>query len=88
MAPRPLSTALVPWRGPAGEPRLTVVVKATFDLREGDEAAATDSYPLFRDVHHEDNEGRSLFVASDFAVRKICLLQLGKDVRIHPDLDP
>ena len=67
---RPVAVGAVPWRTSGGAHRLTVIVKATFELRHGQPAVLIDPYPLFSDLHHEDNQGRSLRVASDYAPRK------------------
>ncbi|MGZ3451714.1 MAG: DUF2169 domain-containing protein, partial [Polyangiales bacterium] len=64
----PLSLGVLRWsRGT--EQRLTVIAKLTFDLsRQG--ASLIDPLPLHGDVHHENNEGRSLALANDFVPRR------------------
>jgi hypothetical protein len=66
----PVSAGTVRWRDAAGAAHLTVIVKATFEIRPDASAKLVTPYPLFGDLHYEDNEGRSLRVASDFAPRK------------------
>ena len=70
VALRPLSLGTVRWRTAAGASNLTLIVKATFELRHEGMAELAEPYPLFDDVHFEENEGRSLRAASDFAVKK------------------
>lgn len=66
----PLSVATIAWRDAAGVLQLTVVAKATLEIRPDHRARIVDPYPLFGDVYFEENEGRSLRVASDYAPRK------------------
>jgi uncharacterized protein YjbI with pentapeptide repeats len=66
----PLSVGTIAWRDAAGVFQLTVVAKATFEIRPDHRARLIDPYPLFGDVYFEENEGRSLRVASDYAPRK------------------
>jgi uncharacterized protein YjbI with pentapeptide repeats len=66
----PLALAPLLWRTPEGL-FLTVPVKATFQLKPDDVASLTSALPLFHDAFYEQNEGRSLYVASDAAPRKL-----------------
>jgi uncharacterized protein YjbI with pentapeptide repeats len=66
----PLSVGTLAWRDAAGVLQLTVVAKATFEIRPDHRARIAHPYPLFGDVYFEENEGRSLRVASDFAPHK------------------
>jgi uncharacterized protein YjbI with pentapeptide repeats len=66
----PLALGAIPWRDGAGALQLTVVAKATFELRHREPARLIEPYALFEDLHYEENEGRSLRVASDHAPRK------------------
>src|SRR5579859_749927 len=63
----PLSVATVGWRDAQGAFQLTVIAKATFEIRPDHRARLVDPYPLFGDVYFEENVGRSLRVASDWA---------------------
>jgi uncharacterized protein YjbI with pentapeptide repeats len=65
----PLALSALLWRTPAGL-FLTVPIKATFQLKPDADALLTSPLPLFHDVHFEQNEGRSLYVASDAAPQK------------------
>ena len=66
----PLALGWLTWRDAAGVTQLTVIAKATFEIRPDHTARIVEPYPLFGDVHFEENPGRSLRVASDFAPRK------------------
>ena len=66
----PLALGALSWRTPAGVQQLTVIAKATFELRHRDAARLVEPYALFDDLHYEENEGRSLRVASDHVPRK------------------
>ncbi len=69
----PVVAATIPWRTEENGRvvhRLTIVAKATFELRPHDIAVMVDPYPLFRDVHYDDLPGCSLATASDFVPRK------------------
>jgi uncharacterized protein YjbI with pentapeptide repeats len=66
----PLAVATIAWRDAFGALQLTVVAKATFEIRPDHRARLIAAYPLFGDVYFEENEGRSLRVASDYAPRK------------------
>jgi uncharacterized protein YjbI with pentapeptide repeats len=66
----PLSVGTIAWRDAAGVLQLTVLAKATLEIRPDHRARLVDPYPLFGDVYFEENEGRSLRVASDYAPRK------------------
>jgi uncharacterized protein YjbI with pentapeptide repeats len=65
----PLALSALLWRTPAGL-FLTVPVKATFQLKPDDVASPTAPLPLFHDAYFEQNESRSLYVASDAAPQK------------------
>ena len=67
----PLAVDILAWRDAAGTPQRTVIVKATFELRHREPARHALPYPLFGDLHYEENEGRSLRVASDYVPRKV-----------------
>lgn len=67
---RPLALAALLWRTPVSL-FLTVPVKATFQLKPDDVASLISPLPLFRDVFYEQNDGRSLYVASDAAPQKL-----------------
>ena len=66
----PLSLGWLLWRDAAGALQLTVIAKATLEVRPDHTARIVQPYPLFGDIHFEENAGRSLRVASDFAPRK------------------
>jgi uncharacterized protein YjbI with pentapeptide repeats len=66
----PLSVGTLAWRNATGELELTIIAKATFEIRPDHRARIAQPYPLFGDVYFEENEGRSLRVASDFAPQK------------------
>jgi uncharacterized protein YjbI with pentapeptide repeats len=66
----PLAVGSLSWRTPAGVEQLTVIVKATFELRHRKVARLIEPYALFEDLHYEENDGRSLRVASDYVPRK------------------
>ncbi|HLM72940.1 MAG TPA: DUF2169 domain-containing protein, partial [Polyangiaceae bacterium] len=66
----PLALSALLWRTPEGL-FLTVLVKATFQLKPDADARITSALPLFHDAFYEQNEGRSLYVASDAAPRKL-----------------
>jgi uncharacterized protein YjbI with pentapeptide repeats len=66
----PLSVGTLAWRDAAGELQLTVIAKGTFEIRPDHRARPVDPYPLFGDLYFEENEGRSLRVASDYVPRK------------------
>ncbi|WP_437736746.1 DUF2169 domain-containing protein [Sorangium sp. So ce1335] len=65
----PLAASALLWRTANG-PCVTVAVKATFQLTPDDTAALAAPLPLFHDVFHEQNAGRSLYVASDAVPHK------------------
>ncbi|WP_438028929.1 DUF2169 domain-containing protein [Sorangium sp. So ce233] len=65
----PLAASTLLWRTANG-PCVTVAVKATFQLSPDDVAALAAPLPLFHDVFHEQNAGRSLYVASDAVPHK------------------
>lgn len=65
----PLAASTLLWRTPNG-PCLTIAVKATFQLSPDNVAAVAAPLPLFHDVFHEQNVGRSLYVASDAVPHK------------------
>ncbi|MEO7092322.1 MAG: DUF2169 domain-containing protein, partial [Polyangiales bacterium] len=67
---QPVVAATLPWATDGGTYRLTVMVKATFQLRHGEMATVTEPYPFFSDVHNDDNPGCSLSVATDWVPRK------------------
>lgn len=65
---QPVAIGTVPFRV-AGEPRLAVVAKITFDVsRQG--AVVAEPVGLHDDVHHDGNDGQSLLFASDRVPRK------------------
>jgi|GEM_PF-149223 len=66
----PVALGAVRWVDAGGATNLTVIVKATFELRHGAAALLVQPYPLFGDLPYEENEGRSLRIASDFAPSK------------------
>jgi uncharacterized protein YjbI with pentapeptide repeats len=66
----PLSVGTLVWRDAAGVLQLTVIAKGTFEIRPDHRARVVDPYPLFGDLYFEENEGRSLRVASDYVPRK------------------
>jgi uncharacterized protein YjbI with pentapeptide repeats len=66
----PLSVGTLAWRDAAGSLQLTVIAKATLEIRPDHRARLVAPYPLFGDLYFEENEGRSLRVASDYAPRK------------------
>jgi uncharacterized protein YjbI with pentapeptide repeats len=66
----PLSLGRMLWRDGAGALQLTVIAKATFEIRPDHTARLVDPYPLFGDMYFEENRSRSLRVATDFAPRK------------------
>ncbi len=66
----PVAVDSLSWRTPAGADQLTVIVKATFELRHRKVARLIEPYALFEDLHYEENDGRSLRVASDYVPRK------------------
>jgi uncharacterized protein YjbI with pentapeptide repeats len=66
----PLALGWLLWKDAAGVTQLTVVAKATVEIRPDHTARLVEPYPLFGDLYFEENEGRSLRVASDFAPRK------------------
>jgi uncharacterized protein YjbI with pentapeptide repeats len=66
----PLAVGALAWRDAKGTLQLTVVAKATLEIRPDRRARLVAPYPLFGDLYFEENEGRSLRVASDFAPRK------------------
>ncbi|HEY3815937.1 MAG TPA: DUF2169 domain-containing protein [Polyangiaceae bacterium] len=66
----PLSVGTLVWRDAAGVLQLTVIAKGTFEIRPDHRARAVDPYPLFGDLYFEENQGRSLRVASDYVPRK------------------
>ncbi|HEX3344417.1 MAG TPA: DUF2169 domain-containing protein [Polyangiaceae bacterium] len=66
----PLAVGTLAWRDAAGVLQLTVIAKGTFEIRPDHRARPVDPYPLFGDVYFEENEGRSLRVASDYVPRK------------------
>ncbi|WP_437299639.1 DUF2169 domain-containing protein [Sorangium sp. So ce426] len=65
----PLAASALLWRTANG-PCVTVAVKATFQLSPDGVAALAAPLPLFDDVFHEQNAGRSLYVASDAVPHK------------------
>ncbi|XXT91588.1 DUF2169 domain-containing protein [Sorangium sp. So ce281] len=65
----PLAASALLWRTANG-PCVTVAVKATFQLSPDGVAALAAPLPLFDDVFHEQNAGRSLYVASDTVPHK------------------
>ncbi|WP_438019731.1 DUF2169 domain-containing protein [Sorangium sp. So ce315] len=65
----PLAASALLWRT-ANSPCVTVAVKATFQLSPDGVAALAAPLPLFHDVFHEQNAGRSLHVASDAVPHK------------------
>ncbi|WP_437878069.1 DUF2169 domain-containing protein [Sorangium sp. So ce513] len=65
----PLAASALLWRTANG-PCVTVAVKATFQLAPDGVAALAAPLPLFHDVFHEQNVGRSLHVASDAVPHK------------------
>ena len=67
---QPLTVGALPFRSDDGSFHLALVAKATFELQHGDVARLVEPYPLFPDVHHEDNDRCSLVVASDLVPRK------------------
>jgi uncharacterized protein YjbI with pentapeptide repeats len=66
----PLAVGTIAWRDASGALQLTVIAKATLEIRPDHRARLIDPYPLFGDLYFEENEGRSLRVASDYAPRK------------------
>jgi uncharacterized protein YjbI with pentapeptide repeats len=66
----PLALGTLAWRDAAGALNLTVIAKVTLEIRPDHRARLADPYPLFGDLYFEENEGRSLRVASDYAPRK------------------
>src|SRR5580692_1681361 len=66
----PLALGWLLWKDAAGVTQLTVVAKATVEIRPDHTARLVDPYPLFGDLYFEENEGRSLRVASDYVPRK------------------
>src|SRR5260370_14734255 len=66
----PLALGTLRWREANGAPRLTIIAKATFEIAPGKAARPIAPFPLFGDLHYEENDGRSLRVASDFVPRK------------------
>ena len=66
----PLSVGTLAWRDASGALQLTVIAKATFEIRADRRARLVDPYPLFGDVYFEENAGRSLRVPSDHAPAK------------------
>ena len=66
----PLALGRLLWRDAAGLTQLTIIAKATFEIRPDHSARLVEPYPLFGDLYFEENEGRSLRVASDFVPRK------------------
>jgi uncharacterized protein YjbI with pentapeptide repeats len=66
----PLSVGTLAWRDASGDLQLTVIAKATYEIRPDRRARLVDPYPLFGDLYFEENVGRSLRVASDHAPAK------------------
>lgn len=73
VAVAPVALGTLVWRDAANALRLTVIAKATFEAAPASSGAkAADArlvapYPLFGDLYYEENDARSLRVASDFA---------------------
>jgi uncharacterized protein YjbI with pentapeptide repeats len=67
----PLLACTVPWQLQSARDVRTVVVKGTFDIVPDDRAKLRqEGDPPLGDVHHEDDFGRSLRSASEFAIFK------------------
>ncbi|HEY8092116.1 MAG TPA: DUF2169 domain-containing protein, partial [Polyangiaceae bacterium] len=66
----PLSVGTLAWRDATGALQLTIIAKATFEIRPDHRARLVEPYPLFGDLHFEENQSRSLRVASDHAPAK------------------
>lgn len=69
--PTPFPAALVPGLDREGRTHATVVLKATFRLREGDLPIADEQAPLLRaDVHHGEPDASSLRYEADLSPQK------------------
>lgn len=67
----PLRTGSLVWQPRAGAPTLTVVAKLTYALVPGEAELAEDQEEINEHDHHwNDDETRSLYVASDLCPRK------------------
>ncbi len=63
----PLRVAQLPWRSRPGAAALTVICKATFDLRPGESRLAAEQEPPSEDERHwGDDPDRSLYAPSDW----------------------